>query len=182
MYGVENRLAEQCGDDLQERLTLSFDQMFARENQGPLGDLYKFWMQKRDSGEGLPSEETFTRRELLPESCQAFTAWVDASTPDPLNYVVRNHPSMSDWGNQSNLRLGQLSSKMNAKSCAREYLTCKSIRRPMYHEIEQTVGSNSRHYVRLLLPVLNDANSVTKLVYAVRMFSATGLRAPSTSS
>jgi hypothetical protein len=182
MHGILQRKVEQVGVDEQERLMLSFDKMFPRESGTALGVLFSYWQSKCSANGSLPSEEEFSSLNFLPNKTKFSTAWIDARTSDPFNFIVRNHPSMSDWGDQSNLRLGELASKMNAKSCAMDYLNCISLRQPMYHEIEQTVGSNSRHYVRLLLPVVNPSNYVTKLIYAVRMFSATGLRSPSTNS
>lgn len=176
MYGILHRRWEQSGNDEQERLMLSFDKMFTRERDTALGDLFSYWQAKRTNGDELPLENHFSPQELLPDSLRVYTAWVETETANPFNFVVRNHPSLSAWANQSDLRLSEIGSKMNAKSCAAEYLNCKNVRRPLYHEIEQTIEGNSRHFTRLLLPVIDNTNSVTKLIYAVRMFSATGLK------
>jgi len=182
MYGVLQRKIEESGNDRQERLMLSFEKMFAREKGTALWELFNFWLGKKVGNAELPQERDFIDPNHLPKECRSATAWIEAEVEDPFNFVVRNHPSMSAWENQSDRRLAELESAMNARSIATEYMFCKKMRQPMYYEIEQNVGSNRRHYVRLLLPVLNDTHNVTKLVYAVRMFSATGLKSPSFNS
>ncbi len=182
MHGILQRKVEQVGADNQERLMLSFDKMFPRERHTALGELFMYWQAKRIDGEGLPYEDNFSSGELLPEPCRDFTAWVEATSPDPFNFTISKHPSLLEWGNRSNRRVGELDSMMNAKSCAVEYLACIKSRQPMYHEIEQTVGGHSRHYVRLLLPLLDKAKDVSRLFYAVRIFNGTGFGSSPASS
>ena len=182
MYGVLQRRVEESGEDRQERLTYSFDKMFARERKTALGKLFEYWHAKRLVSNELPDESHFRSLDLLPEPCRIFTVSVEADEPDPFKFTVKKHPSLSAWGKHSIRRLGDLDSKMNVKSCVSEYLTCISSQQPMYHEIDQTMGSNNRHYVRLLLPVLGPSKNVTNLVYAIRIFSSTELEPPSTNS
>ena len=182
MYGVLQRRCEQIGDHEQERLTLSFDTLFPRERDTALGDLFGYWREKRLDRADLPDESHFMSREMLPVSCRIHTAWVDADTENPFDYVIRKHPSLLEWGDRTVRRVGELDSMMNAKSCAMEYMTCIRSKKPMYHEITQTFGSDSRHYIRLLLPLFDGSNNVTRLFYAVRIFSSTVSESASSSS
>ncbi|NKB57901.1 MAG: hypothetical protein GKS00_16380 [Alphaproteobacteria bacterium] len=172
MYGILRRQYEESGTDQQERLMLSFDKMFSRERDTALGDLFSYWRLKCAGTSNLPNMNEFSSRSLLPQSARRFTSWLETETSNPLGFVLRNHPKLTAFGDHSNHRLGELTFKMNAKAIIKEYLYCKSLQRPLYHEIEQTVESNSRHFVRLLLPVVDDSGDVTRLVYAVRLIGA----------
>lgn len=182
MYGVLQRKVEQSGVDHQERLTLSLDTMFARERNSALGELFSYWLDKRKNITDIPLSSQFTELHQLPRLSQPHIAWVETQYDDPFNFVVRNHPGKSAWGDKSDLRLGDMDRSMNARSCTSEYMICKSMQKPMYSEITQKIGSINRHFVRLLLPVSDETKNVTKVVYAVRIFSATGLKSNSSSS
>ena len=58
---------------------------------------------------------------------------------------------------------------MHYRACASEYLISIRERVPIYHEIDQAIGDISRHYVRLMLPVVDKMGRVVRLVYAVRI-------------
>ena len=60
MYGVLQRRVEESGEDRQERLTYSFDKMFARERKTALGKLFEYWHAKRLVSNELP-DESLTR-------------------------------------------------------------------------------------------------------------------------
>ncbi len=182
MYGVLQRQVDQCGEDSQERLMMSFDKAFVRERDTKLGDLYRYWNEKRLLSKELPHESFFSNQEHLPNSCRNGVAWVNAMEADPFNYTIKKDSSLSAWGNRSLRRVGELDSPMNSRSCAREYLTCLNLQQPMYHEIEQTFGDNTRHYVRLLLPILNSSNKVESLFYALRIFKGAGVSDSSSNS
>ena len=175
MYGILRKQVDMCGQDSQERLMMSFDKAFMRERNTKLGELYRYWNEKRLLSNDLPHESYFSNSASLPNSCQSGVAWVDATEADPFNYTITKDSSLLAWGNRSRRRVGELASPMNSKSCAKEYMTCLNLRQPMYHEIEQTFGNSSRHYVRLLLPILNNVNKVESLFYALRIFKGAGV-------
>lgn len=182
MYEVLQRKVEQSGCDQQERLTLSLDTMFARERHSAIGDLFSYWLSKRDGTAELPVSTQFSERHQLPNSILPFIASVETQFDSPLNYIVRNHPGKSAWGDKSDLRIGDFDNSMNARSCANEYMICKTMRTPLYSEISQNIGSKSRHFARLMLPISGEKNEVVKVIYAVRIFSATGFASNSSIS
>ena len=49
-----------------------------------------------------------------------------------------------------------------------EYEHCKHLRRPLYNEIDQVVRGICRHYVRLMLPLIEDKGEITKIAYVTR--------------
>lgn len=175
MYGVLQRRVEQAGDDRQERLMLSFDKMFAREKGNPLWSLFDFWNANRVSFDQIPSLDEFKYKSKLPRNITRYISWSDVTAEDPLNFVMHDHPNLTEFNDHSNCRLGDHPIPMNAKACAIEYLHCIHSRQPTYFEIDQSFGTISRHMVRLMVPVMDDNNKVTRLVYAVRIINSSAL-------
>lgn len=169
MYGVLQRRYEKSGTDEQERLLLSFDRMFVREKGSALGKLFDYWREKQAIGGKLPVDEEFHYQNALPNELNRFVCWADVSSENPTSYITGHHANLSTFGNHSNRRLVDHPSKMNGWSCMAEYMKCIRSRRPFYHEIEQTIDNNHRHYFRLMLPIADPNDHVTKLIYAVRI-------------
>ena len=170
MYGVLERKEQRSGDDHQERLMLSFDKMFGRERHSILGMVHDYWMRKRSNPYDLPSVgEFYPKASLLPETAQAIS-FIDVSADDPFNYVIRDHPNLTPgFLDLSDRRIGDSPSKMNVEACAKEYTLCISLRRPLYHEIRQSIREASRGYIRLMLPVVDETGAVVRLFYASRL-------------
>jgi hypothetical protein len=171
MYGILRRQVENAFGDAQERLTLSIETLLPREAGNVLFELHDLWWKRSAGGGEPPCVDGFDYKSLLPAEFHRYVSWVDLSAADPYNYVIRDHTHQSQFCDHTDRRLGDHPSRMNTRSCAAEYIACIRDRRPFYHEIDQTVGSISRQYRRMMLPIANARGKVERLVYAVRMVS-----------
>ncbi|MEX2615824.1 MAG: hypothetical protein WD767_06995 [Alphaproteobacteria bacterium] len=170
MYGVLRRHEEQSGTDYQDRLFLSFDKMFSREKTSALGEIFDYWKFRRNEQVGLPTVDTFRPKDEMPSGNSRAITMVDVTYSDPANFLFFSHPQYTrGFFDLSRRRLGDHPSLMNVKSCAADYLYCMISRKPIYHEIIQTIGNANRHYVRLALPIADNSGRVVNLAYAIRM-------------
>ncbi len=94
-------------------------------------------------------------------------AWIDVTPDNPFNFVLHNHPG-NFVGDLSNSVLNAYPYRMHARSCAAEYLECKTEAQPVAHYVNQELSGNHREYVRLMIPILNADGRVSKIVYAFR--------------
>lgn len=170
MYGVLKRLVESEGQDQQERLMLCIDKMLPREQNNAIGQLFEYWRYK-SLPDGLPRVNDFDYKSALPEDVLRKICWADVSAEDPFNFVTRDHAKLTAFQDASNHRLRDLPSRMHYRACASEYMLSIKMRKPIFHDIDQTVGSISRNYMRLMLPVADETGRVVRLVYAVRIVS-----------
>lgn len=159
----------------QKRTRLPLDEVAKREADPDTGaptaiqDLFDYW-QERCVG-GPPALESFDPQRVFASDDIGWVSWINVDNSDPLNFVLYNHPGrvFGDWSGKA---LGEYHNVYHARSCAFEYLTCKTVRRPLYHEIKQTIGDVSRNYARLLLPVTGRNRQVTRLYYATHYIDA----------
>lgn len=171
MYGVIRRQVETVLGDAQERLMLSVDKLFSRETGTALKELHSFWLAKSPGGGEPPCITDFDYKAALSAETLRFISWVDVTAADPYNYVIRDHTNQTSFSDHTDRRLGDHPSRMNLRSCAFEYRACMADPQPFYHEIEQTIGNISRHYRRMMLPIVSASGRVERLVYAVRIVS-----------
>jgi hypothetical protein len=171
---IRNRLTahlQDGGSYSQERNQLTLDEMVKREvnpasgRPTPLRQLFDYWNSKR-VGNTAPSG-AFNPKGLFTPDEFRWVSWVDVRHSDPMDFVLRSHPGFlfGDWSGKA---LHEYPNDVHARSLALEYLTCKMIQQPSYYEISQTVGSVSRTYMRLLLPVQGLRKPLTRLYYATR--------------
>jgi hypothetical protein len=161
-------------DYRQERSQFSLEEMMEREvdpeNGGPtaIRMLFDYWQERRTAAPP-PAAAFDPKGSFTPEQFR-WVSWVDVRAADPMNFVFRHHPGFlfGDWSGKS---LREYPNPVHAHSLALEYLTCKMIRQPSYHEITQAVGPVRRTYRRLLLPVSDRRQSVSRLYYATRYVS-----------
>jgi len=170
MYGVLKRLVESEGKDQQERLMLSIDKMLPREQNDAIGQLFEYWRHK-SLPNGLPCVNDFDYKSSLSADTLRKVSWADVTAEDPFNFVTHEHVKLTAFRDASNCRLRDLPSRMHYRACASEYLLSIRMRQPIFHDIDQTVGSISRNYLRLMLPVADENGRVVRLVYAVRIVS-----------
>jgi len=155
----------------QKRISLPLNEMMAREIDRATGrptvirELFDYWQEQRD--DTLPTMASFDPEGVFTPDRFRWVAWIDVANSDPLNAILFKHPAniFGDWSGKA---LCEYHSLNHAQSCALEYLTCKIVRRPFYHEIRQTIGNVSRTYSRLLLPVIDRKGQVRRLYYAAR--------------
>lgn len=159
----------------QERIRLPLDELMSRETDPKTGaptvvrNLFDYWQEQRTGP--VPAAVSFDPQGVFASDDMRWVSWIDVRQSDPLNFILRNHPGtvFGDWSGKA---LREYHNPFHARSCALEYLTCKTVQQPMYHEIRQTVGDISRTYVRLLLPVADRNRQATRLYYATRYISA----------
>jgi len=166
-----NTYVEAHADFRQERITLPLDEIAKREvdavTKAPsvVLELFEYWKERCTNA--LPSMADFQPGDVFTPEKFRWIAWVNLRQADPLSAILCKHPAnvFGDWSGKT---LRDYHNPYHARSCAFEYLTCKMVRRPFYHEIRQTIGKVSRTYTRLLLPVADAKRPVTRLYYAVR--------------
>ncbi len=155
----------------QERTRLALDEIAKRETEPETGartivqNLFDYW---QESCVGAPpAMVSFEPQRVFTPDEMRWISWINVDNLDPLNFILCNHPGrvFGDWSGKA---LGEYHNPFHARSCALEYLTCKTVQRPLYHEIKQTIGNVSRNYARLLLPVTGRNRQVTRLYYATR--------------
>ncbi len=155
----------------QERIRMPLDEIAVRETDPDTGaptvvrNLFAYWQERRVNT--VPTTSSFEPQSIFSPDEMRWVSWIDVNCFDPMNFVLRNHPG-SVFGDWSGKVLGEYHNLFHARSCALEYLTCKTVLRPMYHEIRQSIGDVSRDYVRLLLPVVDRNRQATRLYYATR--------------
>jgi len=155
----------------QQRSQLPLEEMVAREvSPGggmptALRSLFDYW-QSRRVGEAVPASAFDPADAFTPAEFQ-WVSWIDVRAADPMDFVFQAHPGylFGDWSGKA---VRDYPNEVHAKSLAFEYLTCKMVRQPSYHELTQRVGNVSRTYMRLLLPVQDRNRGVSRLYYATR--------------
>jgi hypothetical protein len=83
---------------------------------------------------------------------------------------MRDHPDnlIQGFGRElSGKVLAEFPSKMHAKSLMLEHLRCKRWKVPLYHEIDQVINGIGRHYTRLMVPLVDETGTVTRIYYGV---------------
>ena len=138
MFGVLQRRLEWERGDQQERLMLSIDKMFGREQNNALEELFDFWREKRQHG-NIPRVHGFQYKTSLSTDALRHVSWADVTATDPYNFVTREHRKQTAFRDHSNCRLGEYPSRMNLRALAAEYIDCIQTRKPIYHEIDQTM-------------------------------------------
>ena len=165
-----SRLVEDAPGFKQERIQWSLDEVARREVNPATGEpsvikrLMDYWLERR-VGE-IPDAATFDPKGLFTPDEFRFVAWVDVVADDPGNFVLRNHPAylFGDW---SDKRLREYHIEYHGRNCALEYLMCKTVQQPIYHELRHSLGELGRHYTRIVLPVSDRRHLVRRVYYAV---------------
>jgi hypothetical protein len=153
---------------------LSLDEMLKREvdpdGGGPtaIRTLFDYWQGLR--GATPPLAAAFDPKGSFTPEQFRWISWVDVRAADPMNFIFRHHPGylFGDWSGKS---LREYPNPIHAHSLALEYLTSKMIGQPSYYEISQAIGPVRRTYMRLLLPVSDRRQSISRLYYATRYVS-----------
>lgn len=171
---VKNRLTTRLPDGKsysQIRNQLTLDEMATREVDAATGapttlrSLFDYWQSRREGG-ATPTGAFDPKGLFTPDEFR-WVSWVDVRHSDPMDFVFQSHPGFlfGDWSGKA---LHEYPNEVHARSVALEYLTCKMIQQPSYYEISQTVGTVSRTYMRLLLPVQGLRKPLSRLYYATR--------------
>ena len=165
-----SRLVEEAPGFKQERIQWSLDEIARREVDPATGapsvikQLFDYWLEKR-VGE-VPEASMFDPMGAFTPNEFRFVAWVDVGSDDPGDFVLRHHPGLL-FGDWSDKRLREYHIQHHGRNCALEYLMCKTVQQPIYHELWHSLGSAGRHYTRIVLPVVDKRQRVSRVYYAV---------------
>jgi len=164
-------LHENDGQDDQSRFLISLNDFAERESGTLLDTIFYYWDALRGDGRELPNVRHFDLRDIFGEASQDSMSAVITKATDPENFVLVNHGTsqLGPFGaDLEGKRLCDVPSAIHARASAFEYQQCKSLRRPFYHEVDQVIGGISRHYVRIMLPLVDDRGDVVKIAYGIR--------------
>ena len=172
MYKPLETLRETVGFDEQTRSLYSMDAFSDWEKGTFLHDLYDYWKNFPVIASGLPHMDSCRPKSALPHMVAERICCIDTSADNPLDYIVREHAANALPGFGVELSGRPLCDRpeldMDTTACAIEFMSCKLERKPLYHEIDQLLGGLKRHYMRLMLPVQNDAGEVDLIYFAIR--------------
>lgn len=158
------------GNDVQLRILYDMNAFAEKEAATHLDILHYYWSSLQIDRDTLPNLSEFHPRDILPNIDNCLVGWIDATADDPNNFIMRDHPDNPIFGLGTELTdrlLSEFPNRMHAKSLVLEYLRCKRWKVPHYHEIEQVIGGISRHYTRLMLPLVDDTGTVTRIFYGI---------------
>ncbi len=158
------------GKDLQVRTLYDMNVFAEKEASTHLDILHYYWSSLQIEKDGLPKISEFHPGKILPNAGKCKVGWIDSSAEDPNNFVMRDHPDnpIQGFGRElSGKVLAEFPSKMHAKSLMLEYLRCKRWKVPLYHEIDQVINGIGRHYTRLMVPLVDQTGTVTRIYYGV---------------
>ncbi|NKB60154.1 MAG: hypothetical protein GKS00_27900 [Alphaproteobacteria bacterium] len=158
------------GNDVQVRTLFDMNAFAEREAASHLDILHYYWSSLQIEKVSLPKVHEFHPSDVLPKAAFSSVGWVDSIADDPRDFVMRDHPENPVYGLGIELNdtfLSEFPNKMHAKSLLLEYIRCKRWKVPLYHEIEQVIGGISRHYTRLMLPLVDESGTVTQIFYGV---------------
>ena len=124
---------------------------------------------------GLPAIADFRFEKIIPDFERHDIGWIDTTAETPGDFVILHHPAspVAGWGTElGGKTLADYPNAMHAKSLALEFRRCKKWKVPLYHEIDQVIDGIAHHYTRLMVPLVDEAGTVTRIVYAVRWLEA----------
>ena len=158
-------------NDFQNRSRLTADVFFAACERGSANALIPTVRYYATLSQSAPvSISRWKPGSALSRKFMKWTMPIDTKTSDPLNFTWLAHQyswrgSVNDQlVNATNLRVKEHPSKTHAMLCAWEYAQAKYEAKPVFHEIEQSVLNFHRHYVRALLPIVDEFDTVTRLL------------------
>ena len=170
-YKPLEKMHQTDGSDDQSRFLYSMND-FAEREPGTLLDTVHFYWDALSGDRGdLPNVTYFDARDLFGADIPDLVSSVDVRSDDPQNYLMLDHPKspLGPFGGQMiNKRIREFPNKLHREATQKEYLICKQTRRPFYHEIDQVIGGISRHYVRVLLPLMDNSGAVVKVAVVLR--------------
>ena len=130
----------------------------------PLGYLYDYWRMLRAATECQFSniDTVHLRRAGIIGKLHV----VDVSSNDPLDFRFELFGYALALGRQEKPRAHPVT--IFAESTLRDYNTVRLTAAPRLHRIRCRLGDTDHHYTRLILPFLNEAGSVNRLLVAIR--------------
>lgn len=159
------------GENIQRRELYSMNDFAESEPPGSTNWLlYRSWSALSQGGR-LPSmaDVLMSDVKVVPIDCQA--SIIEVGDPNPWNFSFQYHwpapyPHLGSELCQTKVR--DYPCMMHAKSLMSEYFMARESRVPVYHEIEQVLFGISRHYRRIILPMVDAKDQVAGLLVGVR--------------
>jgi hypothetical protein len=78
---------------------------------------------------------------------------------------------LSLYGSMEGTRLGDYPNRMHRDATMAEYQLCKQLRRPLNNKFNQILAGVTRHYRRILMPLLDERGDVVRIAYSFRSIS-----------
>ena len=160
------------GADETCRLLYSLNSFAERESGSPLDTLLFFWEAMRGDGRRLPLVKDFRPDMVFGPNITNWVHAVDTRVDDPANFVMRDHDNngvVPYTVRMADRRLAEYPRRLHAEGCMREYQMCRILKRPLYHEIDHITAGVARHYMRILLPLADEAGTVVRIAYGIRL-------------
>ena len=169
-YPVETSF-DTSGENIQRRELYSMNEFAEAEPPGgTIWTLFKTW-KALSLGGRVPLAQDVLTDNTNTIALDGQTTLIDVSDPNPWNFFFMSHwqTSYPRLGSElTNTQVSQYPCGMHAKALMSEYFMTRENAEPVYHEIEQLIFGISRHYRRLILPLTDTENRVTKLIVGVR--------------
>jgi len=151
------------------RVRLPVDKLLAAESMslkfgGTVGGIqraFEYWRDKRRNGSAtLVDFELETGDDVA-------TTLIDVTPTSPLHYrFMSTHFKYFRW--MADKQLSDFPHREIIEACSIEYLSCKAGTVPVAHHISHDLNGFSRDYVRLLLPLTNQAGRISALACVSR--------------
>lgn len=168
MRGTIARASGWDGENWQVRTEILPERVCIDQSGTNLAELFWYWQERSM----LDGDVPFIGNFRFPGSD---LPWVEIAAEDPMNFVIRNHPSGAT-GNWSDIRLAEHPVSMHGQSCAFEYQDCKMRRTPTFVRIEQHILGVDRDYVKLTVPVADKNGDVVQVFYGVQLLKYSVIR------
>lgn len=148
--------------------TLPVSDIEKRERKTSLGRLYRLW--SRACRDGIPNENHFDPNYVFGDGDREGFLCVSTVSPNPMDYTIETmRPSVT--GGQP-ISIGALDHSIQHRQLILDLLYCRQHRIPIYQYIEQVFSMAAFPYRRLLLPVENDAGTVSRIYLCYRMLKS----------
>ena len=169
-YPIETSF-DTSGENIQRRELYSMNDFAECEPPGSTNWLlYRSWSALSMRGQlPLMSEVIARESNVVPIDCQV--SIITVQDPNPWNFVIQYHwhtPYPNLGSELIDTPVRDYPCMMHAKALMSEYFMARECRTPVYHEIEQVLYGISRHYRRLILPMVDTKDRVTGLLVGVR--------------
>lgn len=159
-------------EDLQHRKLLSSQDIMNDEPPGSANALLNAHWNRLRRADCLPRARDLLTGEYRLVEPDEHLSVIDVSDPNPSNFRVERNwqaPIPNIEKPLEQIFAGDNPYFMQAKALISDYLSAREGRAPVYHEIEQIVSGVFLHYRRLILPVVDEDDHVTRLLVSVRM-------------
>ena len=160
------------GEHVNRRERYALDDFFDMEGDAQLSWLlWQAWREESNRKQAIDAN-AFLTKYFYPLGLRTGTLVIDVSDPNPENffieYLYKTYVPMTGI-KLTGSRIGDFPCSLHARALMTEYLAVRETRQAFCHEIDQTMMDLARHYQRLILPLRDKNQQVTKLLVASRI-------------